>query len=71
MKRSLYQVSPSRPIGPHLHLVLFHPQKGPFCVPRVYLASVFLRFFILLAFRRINNLRFVNATNSSIPTAPY
>jgi hypothetical protein len=36
----------------------------------VYLGSAFLRFLILLAFPRINNLRVFNATNSSIPTIP-
>src|SRR6266403_4359900 len=39
-------------------------------VPRVYLGSAFLRFFSLLPFHRINNLRLFNALSSSIPTAP-
>jgi len=36
----------------------------------VYLGSAFLRFFTLLPFRRINNLRAFNVAFSSIPTAP-
>src|SRR6266566_3890152 len=34
----------------------------------MYLGSAFLRFFSSLPFRRINNLRVLNASSSSIPT---
>ncbi len=43
---------------------------GLFRVPRVYLSWAYLRFFSLLQFRRMNNLRVFSAINSSIPAAP-